>query len=244
MMTTNDNFYVSNKVNDLVIERENWEQNEFLVSNKVLYGLLAKCMKLAAEISESRKLQTQVDEVLDAYKVRLTSGTPLITKVIKLVFGADRRRASAYSIAVRIAKQEGVKPDELSDWLLERGGIEEVRLESSSATGESAKERRARRQTLGERSADGNSPLVTIPKSAGTPEAVGPTLMLARVETDRTASVLCFVDNETLVKAALEYIGKQAEKEEQEASDPNRDAVDAALDAVEEQEQAAEENAA
>ena len=100
-MTKIDNLYVYRKVYDLVKERIHWEQNEFLASNKVLYELLAKCMSLAAEIAESRKLQNQLDAVLSNYGVRLTSGTPLITKVINLGFGADRRRASAYSLAVR-----------------------------------------------------------------------------------------------------------------------------------------------
>lgn len=243
-MTTNDNYYVSHKVEDLVKDRKHWEENEYLASNKVLYGLLAKCMSLAAEITESRKKQVQLDTVLAAYKVGLTSGTPLTTKVIKLVVGKDRRRASAYSIAVRVAKKEDVTPEGLSDWLFKKGGIEEVRTDSTSSTGETSAERRERMQTLGEKVAEDAAVLATVPKSAGTPESVGPTLILARVEADRTSTVLCFVDNETLVKAALEFIGKAADKNSDEDDDAGSDAVEAALDDVAESEQTIEDEAA
>lgn len=236
--------YVSSQVDDLVKDREHWEQNEFLASNKVLYGLLAKCMGLAAKITESRKLQIQLDEVLAAYQVRLTSGTPLITKVIKVVFGAERRRASAYSLAVREAKKADVKPEELPEWLTAKGGIEEVRTAEKLVDGMNPAELREHHKTKGEKIIDAAASLSSIAKSEGTPESVGPTLMLARVEADRTTTVLCFVNNETLVKAALEFMGKQAGKNGESGDTDGTDAVDEAVKSVSESEQSVDEKAA
>jgi len=231
-MTTENTQYVYDQINGLTQEAENWEEDELRRSNEVLYQLLSKCMKLALEITENRKLQTQLNAVLDNFSVRVTTHTPLMTKVIKLVFGTERRRASAYSLALRVAKKANVTPEELPEWLTKQGGVEEVRTASTEHSGVSAKELRICHRTAGESQIDGLTPLVTVAKSAGTPEAVGPTLMLGSVKADRTTEVMCFVNSETLVNAALEFVGKQAESDSEDGSDAGGDAVDAALDAV------------
>lgn len=54
----------------------------------------------------------------------------------KLVFGAERRRASAYSLALRAAKKRGVTPEGLAAWLTKEGGIEEIRLSAAKPSEE------------------------------------------------------------------------------------------------------------
>jgi len=60
---------------------------------------------------------------------------------VKAVFGnIDRRRISTYSLVLRTAQKEGVKPAELADWIEERGGVQEVKL-TRSATYKSPKQK-------------------------------------------------------------------------------------------------------
>jgi hypothetical protein len=51
-----------------------------------------------------------------------------MTRVVKCVFGVDRRRVSAYSIALREALRQGVAADELIEFIEENGGVEQIRL--------------------------------------------------------------------------------------------------------------------
>lgn len=200
---------VYHRVASLVTERENWEATELAASNKRLYTLLADCYKLAEEISKSRSQQQELTEVAKAYKVILNDGQPIATKVVKLVFGADRRRASTYSLAIRAAKSHGIKPTGLAKWLEKIGGVEEARVKA--AGGKSQKQKREERIKAGTAAVDAKPSIATIRKCADTPDAAG--LYLALVETDGKGStaVKCFITNERLVKEALALVGKSTE---------------------------------
>jgi hypothetical protein len=66
-------------------------------------------------------------------------------KVVKAVFGSDRRRVSAYSLALNVAlvsgavdstgKATAVAPAELAKWLAGQGGVEEVRIATKKVPG-------------------------------------------------------------------------------------------------------------
>jgi len=57
----------------------------------------------------------------------------LLARVVKAVFGnVDRRRISTYSLVLRRAKAEGIAPANLSAWIEELGGIQEIKLAKSA----------------------------------------------------------------------------------------------------------------
>ena len=203
-------FTVYYRVADLITERERWEATELAASNKRLYTLLADCYKLAEEISKSRSLQQELTEVAKAMKVIFNDGQPVLTKVVKLVFGAERRRASTYSLAIRAAKSRGIKPVGLVKWLEQIGGVEEARMEASG--GESAKQKRQRRVKAGTAVVDATKSITTIKKVADTPSAAGLYLMLVETDGKGSTAVKCFIENQRLVKEALALVGKSREK--------------------------------
>ena len=53
--------------------------------------------------------------------------------MVKCVFGVDRRRVSAYSIALRAALQKNITADELAAFLEDNGGVEQLRLGGKKA---------------------------------------------------------------------------------------------------------------
>jgi type IV secretory pathway VirB10-like protein len=66
--------------------------------------------------------------------------TPLLLRavgfkgfLVKCVFGVDRRRVSAYSIALRAALQKNTTADELAAFLEDNGGVEQLRLGGKKA---------------------------------------------------------------------------------------------------------------
>lgn len=136
------------KLERLEAERENWESTELAASHKRLYSLLTSCYQfyLDMKTSPSREEREDLKKGLETfiltrgYQTRLDA-THDMNKVVKSVFGnIDRRRVSAYGLALRAALAAGPADDkgkptpitatELADWLSEKGGVEEVRLGS------------------------------------------------------------------------------------------------------------------
>lgn len=133
-------------IDQLVIERQVWEDNAFRTSNEQLYALLQKCYRLykemGAETPEAESLRKGLEDYINfkGYTFLKTSHT--LSKIVKCVFGTNRRRVSAYSIALRVALDEGVEVQNLPAYIRDAGGIEEVRREKNDASNDSAKQKR------------------------------------------------------------------------------------------------------
>ncbi len=121
----------------LVAERETWEAAEFATSNERLYGLLATCYTLnntmvgsdATAKSLRKGLATYIEQKGYSFK----DSTPLMTKIVRCIFGVDRRRVNVYAAALRIAREQKIGVMELPRWLKAQGGVEEVKRAPNAA---------------------------------------------------------------------------------------------------------------
>ncbi len=124
-------------IDRLVSEREVWEKAELASSNQKLYGLLQSCLALHNTMVGSDSLAKALRKGLSNYITQKSypfrDSTPLMTKIVKCVFGVDRRRVHAYATALLAAKEKRIGVIELPRWLKEQGGVEEVRRDSKSA---------------------------------------------------------------------------------------------------------------
>lgn len=122
-------------IEQLVFEREAWEQNAFRTSNEQLYGLLQKCYALykamSADSEEAKSLRDGLNNYIDKKAFIFSKSTHTLTKIVKCVFGADRRRVSAYSIVLRSALAKGIQALDVAAFIRDSGGVEEVRLAKS-----------------------------------------------------------------------------------------------------------------
>ena len=132
----------------LEAERENWERTELAASHRRLYGTLTGCYSyyLTMKTDESADVRAEHKKALDKFaelrNYPLLSSSHDMTRIVKSVFGGDRRRNSAYSLALRAALVAGgtdsngkavpVPADDLANWLEQQGGIEEIRLGSKN----------------------------------------------------------------------------------------------------------------
>jgi len=117
-------------------KRTQWQNNAFRTSNQQLYSVLADCLSYGAPLdTAAAKLRaTELQAFLKERKLIVKRESPLMTRIVKAVFGdVDRRRVSTYSLVLRSAQKEGVLPSALAEWIEQRGGIQEIRL-SKSAT--------------------------------------------------------------------------------------------------------------
>ena len=116
--------------------RISWETVELAQSNNRLYSILKQAysfylvMKQDTE-KEVRKSKLEAMEAFIAdkgYTNSFGATTHDMTRVVKCVFGVDRRRVSAYSIALREALRQEVGADDLIVFLQDNGGVEQIRM--------------------------------------------------------------------------------------------------------------------
>lgn len=121
---------------ELEQQRIEWEDGVYRTSNQALYAILSQCLEQASDLvsTEANKLRREALDVFYKQRgYRIKKETPLMTRIVRAVFGdIDRRRISTYSLVLRQAKKECVKPEQFAEWVEERGGVQEVRLARSS----------------------------------------------------------------------------------------------------------------
>ena len=230
-------------------ERLKWEKNEQAASRQRLYGMLTDCYEfyLTMKTDTRADVREQMKKGLETFvQVRgylFQSNSHDMNKIVKSVFGLDRRRVSAYSLALRAAlkaggfdnagKEMALSTDELAGWIERNGGIEEIRLGSKNQ-GLSLK---VRADTA--KQAIQNKPLMTVkpdPKviSFDTNDSDKMMLLVATYRPTGDLEISAVVKSDTAVRAALaahyavnkEEIAKAASS----ASEPTQQsAIDMAL---------------
>ena len=122
-------------LDQLVMERELWEQNAYRTSNDQLYALLAKCYQMykamGFDTDEAKALRDGLKTYIDLKGYKFVKSTHTLNKIVQCVFGVDRRRVSAYGIVLRTALANNIEVEDLADYIREKGGVEEVRLAKS-----------------------------------------------------------------------------------------------------------------
>jgi hypothetical protein len=124
-------------IDRLSSERESWEASEFATSNDRLYGLLMTCYSLnntmVGSDTTAKMLRKGLAAHIEQKRYTFTDSTPLMTKIVRCVFGVDRRRVNVYASALRIAKEQKIGAVELPRWLKAQGGVEEVKRAPNAA---------------------------------------------------------------------------------------------------------------
>lgn len=116
----------------LVAERQAWQDNAYRASNDQLYALLQKCYAtykaMSMDSEEAKALRSALTDYINLNGLKFNAGTHTIVKIVKCVFGADRRRVSAYGIVLRRALSDGVSVMDIPAYIRDKGGVEEIRL--------------------------------------------------------------------------------------------------------------------
>lgn len=116
--------------------RISWETVELAQSNNRLYSILQQAYQfyLVMKQDESKDVRKEKQAALDAfieghgYTNSFGATTHDMTRVVKCVFGVNRRRVSAYSIALREALRQEVGASDLIVFLEQNGGVEQIRM--------------------------------------------------------------------------------------------------------------------
>jgi hypothetical protein len=149
-------------------------------------------------------------------------------RVVKAVFGSDRRRVSAYSIALKIALASGVRAADLASWLTAQGGVEEVRSAKSSTNTDQAPDHEKAAASLADQVLMRIKPdAVTMPM--GVDYNDNPIVLLAVYRPTGELELKAIVNDGAVVKAAFaSYYKTNKEKIEAAsklAGKPKNDAI-------------------
>jgi hypothetical protein len=122
-------------LSSLVVEHDNWRDNAYKASNEQLYEMLLKCYSLYSSMTGSddtaKAMRLAVKDFATSKGYVFKASTHTITKIVKCVFGVDRRRTSTYSLVLRAALKQSVENKDLIDFIRNGGGVEEIRLGST-----------------------------------------------------------------------------------------------------------------
>ena len=120
----------------LIRDQEVWLNGVHRTANEQLYLLLQRCYHLYKVMSADAAFNKQLKAAIEKHNTERNLGINMeshtMTNIVKVVFGADRRRSSAYSTALRIADAEKVNVMDLPQFLRDSGGVEEVRRKQAS----------------------------------------------------------------------------------------------------------------
>ena len=221
----------------LVAEREYWQENAFRTSNDQLYALLQKCYQFYSDMSAAT---AKADGMRDGLKNYIalkgyifSSATHSITKIVKCVFGVDRRRVSAYSIALRFALSSNVSVQDLPAFIYENGGVEQLRLAKSTTAITPKQKAEIAKDAVG----DSNIAVVSS-KALGRMLDAGKvntnTVLIGTWQADGSIIVRAVVQNDGVVNAALAsvYSANKAEAQKQETERKAAEVADATRNAI------------
>lgn len=123
------------ELEQITTDRQVWQDTAYKTSNDMLYGILERCYayyyKMSGESDAAKSVREGFKLYVQSRDLNFKKSTHTISKILACVFGTDRRRVSAYSIALRSALQNKVTTSDLAAYLANAGGVEELRLAKS-----------------------------------------------------------------------------------------------------------------
>lgn len=199
---------VFGNLNKLHIEAVKWETDFYNPTQDKLYGLLSQALaEVYALRKEGSKAVTAFTEFVKKKKITCTARTSLELRVVRVVFGiADTtQRANRYATALKVACEKKVTPEAFAEWIVEEGGVDEVRRSISKKPQPNYEKIAADFYDTAKA-----TPEITIGDARFT--AFDDTefrLLVVRKNSDDSFTAVSEVDSLTHIKSALAYLGKQ-----------------------------------
>ncbi len=235
---------IGDAIDHLVDQRLHWENHELASSNDALYALLQHCYSLNNAMSGSdgtaKALRKGLANYIQDKKYQFKESSPLIAKIVKCVFGVDRRRVNAYSSALRVAMAEKIAVMELPKFFKDQGGIEEVRRKATTGKAKTMKDKVELGRAVLDSEALAYISSDSLNASFSNQSLEEGVVLLATREDDGSFAVRRVVQSNSAVKSALaacSSVGEEKEKakqlqDENRAIEEERIAAQAALKAA------------
>ena len=202
-------------LNGIIAERVSWEQNEFDRSNKKLYAILQTCYAMFQAMNstdaEAKAYKIAFNEFCERNQFVFKGSTHLTAKIVRCVFGDDRRRVSNYGTALRIAAEKNINLSNFFTFIETCGGVEEVRRDKKVGKSPEARAKFGKASLHGEVLGSVSSNVLNSKFDASAyTDAV---LLLATKESDGSFAIRRVIQNSTVITTALASLAKDVKKE-------------------------------
>lgn len=117
----------------LSARRKEWEATDYKKANDGLYALLAECLDIFnvrfvnAKDEEKIELRRSLIQRLQLDGIRVVKTSTTLTMLARYVFNSDRKRAQGYGYVLAAAVSHNVDAKNFSAWVVDQGGIEEIK---------------------------------------------------------------------------------------------------------------------
>ena len=209
----------------LVTRRKQWEATDYKKANDGLYALLADCLAvfnekfMKADATGQKALRIDLTSKLKAGGVKVQKTTPTLTMFVRYVFGSDRKRAHGYAYVLKAAISHDVAAKDLAGYIVQEGGIEEVKRKmvlSEESLAKRAAVDSAKVSVKAAAELASVTPLATVPLAGVTGDYV---VLLAQPTPDGMVNIISVLSDvkDTLVETLFAQIAKK--KVEDDAAD-------------------------
>jgi hypothetical protein len=118
----------------LVVKRKTWESTVYKKASEGLHGLLAEAQLIyetkfqgAKSDDDRRTIRQEIALRLITDGVKVQKNSTTLTMFVRYIFGSDRKRAHGYQYVIKAAISHGVRSDQLAKFIVDSGGIEEIK---------------------------------------------------------------------------------------------------------------------
>jgi len=123
---------------DLVAkDHVNYHEQYVVSANEVLYKLLASMLQVCLDVESSGETARVVKEMRSKlksdYGIKTQANSRASSVVVRYIVRSSRRTAHVYGRVIEVAMANNISPEQLPDFIRDRGGIEEIRLSVASA---------------------------------------------------------------------------------------------------------------
>lgn len=220
------------RVSDLAVSREVWEETEYNRSNRSLYKLIADCLALHQDLSignDAKYRKQGLQDYINVKGYKFKDSSPLSLRIVRCVFGDhDRRRLSTYHAVLRVAIDKNWAASEVATKISECGGVHEISLVKHEGMTAKEKAQTARSALMNQCVATLKSDVLS--KQFNTDNIGENAVAVLTLNGDGTYSVHCVVRSATAVNAALkgyfsenkEVLKRLQEQQQQRAYDAEK----------------------
>jgi hypothetical protein len=125
-------------------EHVNYHEQYVTTANNVLYELLASMLQVCLDVETSGQATSVVKEMRmklkSEYGIKTQANSRTSSIVVRYIVRSNRKTAHVYGRVIDVAMANGITPEQLPDFISNRGGIEDIRLSVVSAEEKKANE--------------------------------------------------------------------------------------------------------
>lgn len=125
------------EADEVAKQHEIYHEEYVCKANEKLYELLSNMLAVCLDVKASGESDRVVKEMRDKlridYGIKTQANSRMPSIVVRYIVRSSRKTAHVYGRVVEVAMANNITPEQLPDFIREKGGIEEIRLSVASA---------------------------------------------------------------------------------------------------------------